>query len=138
MQVLLEFPQFYPHSPDFTSIIINNFEKMSKIFGQNVRHTTNSASSQSLEQLKEYFSQSPVPAGLINVPLFAGLTFHTFQKIDRLALWNVISILELQFAETQANCQKFRKQKVIMVLSCFFVNCPFRYRTWHLSSIPYS
>ena len=31
MKAILEFPQFYPHSPDFTSIIINNLEKISKI-----------------------------------------------------------------------------------------------------------
>lgn len=27
----LEFPQFYPQAPDFVSIIVNNFQKMSKI-----------------------------------------------------------------------------------------------------------
>ena len=37
-------------------------------------------------KIEEYFSQRPVPAGLIKVPLFAGLSFNTFQKIGRLAL----------------------------------------------------
>lgn len=45
--------------------------------------------------------QSLVLAGLIKVPLFAELPFYIFQKSGRLVLWEIISILELQFAETQ-------------------------------------
>lgn len=40
-------------------------------------------------------TKSPVPAGLIKVPLFTELPFNTFQKIGRLALWAAVFILEL-------------------------------------------
>lgn len=50
---------------------------------------------------KEYISQSPIPAGLIKVPLIMRLPFWIFQKIGRLVLWEAISFILLQFAETQ-------------------------------------
>ncbi|MBQ3584508.1 MAG: hypothetical protein IJA27_07320, partial [Lachnospiraceae bacterium] len=46
-------------------------------------------------------SQSPVPAGLIKVPLFLRIAFLRVQKFGSLVLWEVIFIFKLQYAETQ-------------------------------------
>ena len=70
-------------------------------FGRNVLHTVNSVLSWLFKYIKKYVSQSPVPAGLIKVPLITELPFWIFQKVGRLALWADIFIFELQFAETQ-------------------------------------
>ena len=51
--------------------------------------------------IKEYVSPSPVPAGLIKVPLFSVLPFQNSQKNGRLVLGEDISIFSMQFAETQ-------------------------------------
>ena len=70
--------------------------------GQGALHTVNFALSWLFKQIKEYVTQSPVPAGLIKVPLFIRLLLYIFSKFGRLVLWEIIFILELQFAETQA------------------------------------
>ena len=60
-------------------------------FGQNARHTVNFALSQSLKQIKEYFSQSPISVGLIKVPLFTKLSIlFTSKKWQIGALENYI------------------------------------------------
>jgi hypothetical protein len=70
---------------------------------QSALYTVNSALSWLFKQIKEYVTQSPVPAGLIKVPLFLRLLLYIFSKFGRLVLWEIIFILELQFAETQEN-----------------------------------
>ena len=69
--------------------------------GQSALHTVKFALSWLFKQIKEYVSQSPVPAGLIKVPLFIKLLLYIFSKFGRLVLWEIIFIFELQFAETQ-------------------------------------
>ncbi len=45
----------------------------------------------------------------MKVPLFIRLLLYIFSRFGRLVLWEIIFILELQFAETQVKvyCQKF-------------------------------
>ena len=75
--------------------------------GQGALHTVNFALSWLFKQIKEYVTQSPVPAGLIKVPLFIRLLLYIFSKFGRLVLWEIIFILELQFAETQGYILEF-------------------------------
>ena len=84
--------------------------------GQSALHTVNSALSRLFEQIKEYVSQSPIPVGLIKVPLFTELPFYIFQKSGRLVLWEIIFILELQFAETQGILTYFQNAKIYQIL----------------------
>ncbi len=42
----------------------------------------------------------------MKVPLFIRLLLYIFSRFGRLVLWEIIFILELQFAETQVNCRK--------------------------------
>ncbi len=43
------------------------------------------------------------------MPLIPNLSLYPVQKIDRLALWGNLTILELHFAETQGQCEYLMK-----------------------------
>ena len=62
--------------------------------------------------IKEYVSLSPVPAGLIKVPLFLVLPFQNSQKNGRLVLWEDILIFLLQFAETQVRGRIYKSLEI--------------------------
>ena len=49
------------------------------------------------------------------MPLFTGLPFNTFQKIGRLALWETVFILKLQFAETQDISNKQYDDIIVLI-----------------------
>lgn len=65
--------------------------------------------------IKEYVFQSPVPVGLIKVPLLSVLPLWISQKIGRLVLWKNISIFLLQFAETQAFRWLYGKRMIVFL-----------------------
>ncbi len=62
------------------------------------------------------------------MPLFIRLLLYIFSRFGRLVLWEIIFILELQFAETQDNKN---------LIHCFFVNRFYKIFLIRLSAIPF-
>ena len=91
--------------------------------GLDVLHTVKPALSWLFEKIKEYIPQSPVPSGLIKVPLIGELPFLLSQKSGRLALWKDIHFFTLQLTETQSRLISQSKDCTLTTKEVDIIEC---------------